>query len=51
MVGDRHHDIVGAAEHGVPTIFVTWGYGSPAEQVGAIAVVDTPDELRSLLLG
>jgi phosphoglycolate phosphatase len=51
MVGDRHHDVVGAAEHDVPTIFVTWGYGSPAEQVGAIAVVDTPEELRGLLLG
>jgi phosphoglycolate phosphatase len=51
MVGDRHHDVVGAAEHDVPTIFVTWGYGSPAEQAGAIAVVDTSEELRSLLLG
>jgi phosphoglycolate phosphatase len=51
MVGDRVHDIEGAAAHEVPTIFAEWGYGSPAEEVGAIAVAKTPDELRSLLLG
>lgn len=50
MVGDRYYDVEGAAANGVPTIFVTWGYGSPAEQVGAVAVVDTPAELEALLL-
>jgi phosphoglycolate phosphatase len=45
MVGDRIHDIEGAGEHGVPTIFVTWGYGSPAEEAGAVAVAHTPPEL------
>jgi phosphoglycolate phosphatase len=45
LVGDRHHDVEGAAHHGVPTIFVTWGYGTPAEAAGAAAVVDTPAEL------
>jgi phosphoglycolate phosphatase len=45
MIGDRSHDIVGAAAHDVPTIFVTWGYGTPAEQAGAIAVVDSAAEL------
>ena len=49
MVGDRHHDIDGAAEHGVPTIFVTWGYGAATEQTGASAVVDTADELLDAL--
>ena len=49
MIGDRHHDIEGAAAHGVPSIFVTWGYGAPAEQAGAIAVVDDADELRAVL--
>ena len=49
MIGDRSHDIVGAAEHDVPTIFVTWGYGAPAEQVGAIDVVSTTDELLEAL--
>lgn len=51
MVGDRHHDVVGAAAHDVPTIFVRWGYGSPAEEVGTIGVVDTAAELQRMLLG
>jgi phosphoglycolate phosphatase len=49
MVGDRHHDVVGAAAHHVPTIFVRWGYGSPVEEVGAIAVASTVAELETLL--
>lgn len=27
MVGDRSHDVVGAAEHGIDTVVVGWGYG------------------------
>jgi len=50
MVGDRYYDVEGAAANGVPTIFVDWGYGSVAEQVGAIAVVSTAPELEALLL-
>jgi phosphoglycolate phosphatase len=49
MVGDRIHDIEGAAEHGVPTIFVTWGYGAPAETAGAIAIADDADQLLERL--
>lgn len=49
MVGDRVHDIEGAAEHLVPTVFVTWGYGTRAEAEGAVAVVDTPGELLGVL--
>ncbi|WP_207455596.1 HAD hydrolase-like protein [Herbiconiux sp. SYSU D00978] len=49
LIGDRHHDVEGAAVHGVPTIFVEWGYGSPAEQVGAVDVVSTPSELADAL--
>jgi phosphoglycolate phosphatase len=49
MIGDRIHDIEGAGEHGVPTIFVTWGYGAPAEAAGAVAVADDADELLGLL--
>jgi len=49
LIGDRSHDVEGAAHHGVPTIFVTWGYGSPAEAAGAIAVVDRPEQLLPLL--
>ncbi len=50
MVGDREHDVHGAAANGVPTIFVEWGYGSTAEQAGAIAVAHTPEHLTRLLL-
>ena len=51
MVGDREHDVHGAAEHEVPTIFVAWGYGSVAEEVGAIAVAKTAEDLGELILG
>lgn len=49
MVGDRHHDITGAAEHGIPTVSVRWGYGTPAEWDMAAASVETPVELVKLL--
>jgi phosphoglycolate phosphatase len=51
LVGDRKHDVEGAAANGVPTIFVDWGYGSAEEQAGTIAVAHTPAELQELLLG
>jgi phosphoglycolate phosphatase len=51
MVGDRQYDVEGAGEHGLPTILVEWGYGSPAEAAGAIAVVHSADQLSALLLG
>jgi phosphoglycolate phosphatase len=51
LVGDRIHDVEGAAANGVPTIFVDWGYGSAAEQTEAIAVAHDPAELHELLLG
>lgn len=51
MVGDRRHDVEGAAAHGIPTIFVNWGYGTDEEAADAIARVDTADELAALLLG
>ncbi|WP_417563149.1 HAD hydrolase-like protein [Microbacterium sp.] len=50
LVGDRHHDVDGAAEHGIPVIFVRWGFSWPHEADGAQAVVETVDELRALLL-
>ena len=49
MVGDRHHDVDGAAAHHVPTIFVTWGYGDPAEEAGSIAIARSPAQLLSEL--
>lgn len=50
-VGDRIYDIEGAAAHQLPSIMVEWGYGSPAEAEGAMAVVHDADRLRELLLG
>jgi phosphoglycolate phosphatase len=50
LVGDRHHDVEGAAEHDVPVIFVRWGFSWPHESAGAQAAVDTIDELRAVLL-
>jgi phosphoglycolate phosphatase len=49
MVGDRSHDVHGAAVHNVPTIFVRWGYGSPAEEVGTIGVAKDAAGLEALL--
>jgi phosphoglycolate phosphatase len=49
LVGDRVHDVEGAAVHGIPTIAVSWGYGEPAEFEHAIAVAHDVDELRALL--
>jgi phosphoglycolate phosphatase len=51
MVGDRGYDLLGAAANDVPTILVEWGYGSPAEADGAMAVVHSADQLRTLLVG
>jgi phosphoglycolate phosphatase len=50
LIGDRVHDVEGAAANGVPTIIVEWGYGSAAEATGAVATVDSADQLRALLL-
>lgn len=49
MVGDREHDIAGAARWGIPCIAVRWGYGTEEEWGGAYAVVHTVRELADLL--
>lgn len=51
LVGDRIHDVEGAAAHGIPAIIVEWGYGSPAEAADAMAVVHSTDQLATLLIG
>lgn len=53
MVGDRLHDVHGAAAHGLATVGVRWGSAPPGEleEAGAAVVVDTPHELGDLLLG
>lgn len=51
MVGDTTFDILGAAEHSIPTIGVSWGYGSVEEMKasGAVAIADSTDELLAML--
>lgn len=39
MVGDRHHDVDGAAEHGIACLGVAWGYAEPGELDGAAGIV------------
>ena len=47
MVGDRFHDVKGAKENGLPTIGVTFGYGSEKELVeaGAAYIAATPQDI------
>lgn len=51
MVGDRLHDVVGAARHHVPTILVDWGYGEPDEHTQALVTVGSADALKTAVLG
>ncbi|MFN8048915.1 MAG: HAD hydrolase-like protein [Ancrocorticia sp.] len=50
MVGDRIHDIEGAAANGLDTILVEWGEAPPEERDEAWRIVETPEELEKLLL-
>lgn len=52
MVGDRMHDVIGAAKFSIDTIGVTYGYGSKGEltKAGAKIIVDTVEELTDELL-
>ncbi|GLP80699.1 HAD-IA family hydrolase [Mycobacterium antarcticum] len=53
MVGDRSHDVEGAALHGIDTVVVEWGYGaSDFDGPGAVTAhlhVATIDDLREAL--
>lgn len=52
MVGDTAFDILGAAKFGIPGIGVSWGFGDVQQmrEANALAVVDTVDELKALLI-
>lgn len=52
MIGDRRHDIEGAAATGLASIGVLWGYGSPEELETALPTYIAADipTLRQLLL-
>ncbi len=47
MVGDRRHDVLAARAVGVPSVGVTWGFGTPAEllEAGADALCASAAEL------
>lgn len=47
MVGDRSHDIIAAAAHGIPTLGALWGYGGrdELESAGAVTIVESPARL------
>ena len=49
LIGDRIHDVEGAAQSGIPTVLVGWGYGSDEERTKAAYTVDTPAELDALV--
>jgi len=53
MVGDRAHDVEGAAEHGIATVVVGWGYGKsdfdgPVTAAPAAHVATVEDLRRAL---
>jgi phosphoglycolate phosphatase len=53
MVGDRSHDVEGAAAHGIDAVVVGWGYGqadfADADVPSGAVHVATVDELRRAL--
>lgn len=53
MIGDRKHDILGAAQNGIQSVGVLYGYGDrpELETAGADAIAQSVEQLRSILLG
>ena len=51
LVGDRAHDVLGAAAHGLPCIGAGWGPAEDGElaRAGAAAIAATPAEVPGLL--
>jgi phosphoglycolate phosphatase len=51
LVGDRSHDVLGAAAHGLPCIGAGWGPAEDGEleTAGAAAVADTPADVLTAL--
>lgn len=47
MVGDRRHDVEGAAANGLRSVGVLWGYGDCDEFGGADRIVAAPAELAA----
>jgi phosphoglycolate phosphatase len=55
MIGDRKHDVIGAAKNAVPAIGVLWGFGSREELLqaglGPSHLCVNPQMLRDRLIG
>jgi phosphoglycolate phosphatase len=51
MVGDRSHDVLGAAAHGLGCAGALWGYGTAAEleAAGALRLCERPAEVLELI--
>ncbi|WP_280828246.1 HAD-IA family hydrolase [Mycobacterium sp. OTB74] len=50
MVGDRSHDVEGAAAHGIDAVVVDWGYGATDfDDDATVRRVASVDELREVL--
>lgn len=49
LIGDRIHDVEGAAASGVPAVLVEWGYGTDEERAKAAYTVASPEELDELV--
>ena len=53
MIGDRYHDVEGAAEHGIDCIGVRWGYGvgDELQRCGARWIIDEPAQIMDIVHG
>jgi phosphoglycolate phosphatase len=49
LVGDRRHDVIGAAAHGLPCIGAGWGPAPDELHAAGAVVAATPAEVRALL--
>lgn len=49
MIGDRIHDIEGAAVYDIPTIIVGWGAAPESERAQAWKIAETPADIETIL--
>lgn len=51
MIGDREHDVLGGAAHGMDTVGVLFGYGNreELEHAGATHIAATPEEIACII--
>jgi phosphoglycolate phosphatase len=53
MIGDRYHDVEGAAEHDIDCVGVRWGYSAKdeLERAGARWIIDEPHQIFDIVRG